>query len=292
MLTRHLAQAGYAVHGGFLSDPPDGQKQWLAGAHRCDVTVEDDLARTLRQARPDVIFYLAGQSSVGASFDRPVETWASCAMGLVTMLAMLHARPEVRVVLAGSGECFGETALDRPATEASPLRPNSPYAAAKCAAHHAMAAARATGRHMSTAFLFSHESPLRSERFVLGKVTAAARRIAQGSPERLTLGDLQLVRDWGWAAEYVVALHRMSELTEPGDFVIATGHSYSLGFMVERIFAALNLDWTAYVDIGAVPPRPATVNVQHADPAKAERMLDWKAHRHGADLAQALALGG
>lgn len=264
-------------------------RAWVAGAHACDVTNAGQLATTLASVRPDRIFYLAGQSSVSASFLRPVQTWQSCTMGLVMLLPWLSEHPTVRTVVAGSGECFGPASREAPATEGSPLRPQSPYAAAKCGAHAAVMAAREGGAHIATAFLFSHESTLRPETFVVGKIRAAAQRIAAGSRERLQLGDLSVVRDWGWAPEYVDALARMSELAEPEDFIIATGHSYTLENMVQLIFAAFGLDWRAHVDADAPPDRPVATAEQHADPGKAARLLGWRGSTHGEALAKCLA---
>lgn len=289
LLSRHLAGTGHEVHGGFHAAPGKVLPPGIDYAHVCDVTSHDDLARTLAVTQPDRIFYLAGQSSVGASFEHPVETWNSCASGLVMLLALLKGQSETRIVFAGSGECFGETTADAPATEASPFRPRSPYAAAKCAAHYAIIAARVSGLHACTAFLFSHESILRPETFVIGKVLATARRIADGSNERLAVGNVELVRDWGWAPDYVAAMASMSNLETPEDFVIATGESCSLRSLVAAIFEMFQLNWEDHVDVGAVAQRPADIATQHANPEKARQLLGWRPVRGARELAQKLA---
>jgi GDPmannose 4,6-dehydratase len=247
--------------------------------HRVEPSNPADALAVVGSVRPDEIYYLAAQSSVGLSFELSAQTWAASAMGLVNVLAAARsAAPAARILNAASGECFGETSASTPATEQSPFRPRSPYAAAKCASHHAVEAARtAFGQFACSAFLFNHESPLRGEGFVTGKIAAAVRRIAAGSNERLLLGSISVVRDWGWAAEYVEALQRMLEQPEPRDFVIATGRSHSLAEFVQSAFAAANLDWHDHVDPGTEPARPGEAAAQHADPTRARHLLGWHA---------------
>ena len=146
--------------------------------------------------------------------------------------------------------------------------------------------------HAASAFLFSHESPTRSEKFVVGKVVSAARRLKAGSCERLQLGNLNIVRDWGFAAEYVQCMALMSEMDEPEDFVVATGRSVRLQDLIGDIFSAVGCDWQDHVDSRQIPSRPADILEQHAHPAKAKRMLGWEAQIVGAHLADALVNSG
>jgi GDPmannose 4,6-dehydratase len=171
--------------------------------------------QVLSRVDPDEIYSLAGQSSVGLSFEQPVETLESISMGTLNLLeAMRFLGKPMRLYSAGSGECYGDTGGAR-ATEDTPFRPRSPYAVAKATAHWLVANYReAYGLHASTGILFNHESPLRSRRFVTRKIVAAACAIAGGSRERLTLGNVEIHRDWGWAPEYVEAMWRM--LQQPG----------------------------------------------------------------------------
>jgi len=293
-LARLLLAKGYQVLGTTRGDgaraPANLARLGVAGEvglHRLDPADGAAVAAAVAALRPDEIYYLAAQSSVRESFEKPVETLIASAVGLANVLAA--APPQVRILNAASGDCFGETSAAAPATEASPFRPRSPYAAAKCAAHHIVAAERAgRDRFACSAFLFNHESPLRPESFVVGMIAAAARRIARGSAETVELGNVEVVRDWGWAPDYVEAMWRMLQQDEPRDFVIATGRSHRLADLVERCFAAVGLDWRDHVRAGAVPPRPSDVATHHADPGLARERLGWQASTGLDELARKL----
>jgi len=233
--------------------------------------------QVLKRVVPDEVYSLAGQSSVGLSFEQPVETLESIAQGTLNLLeALRFLELPARFYNAGSGECFGES--PHPANEQSAFRPRSPYAVAKASAHWAVANYReAYGLYACTGILFNHESPLRPTRFVTSKVVAAACRIAAGSDERLRLGNLDIERDWGWAPEYVDAMWRMLQQPEPDDVVIATGCAYPLRSYVQQVFAAVNLDWRAHVDIDDSLRRPTDIARSVGDPARAFQRLGWKA---------------
>lgn len=296
LLAELLLEKGYAVHGTTRRPPgapvPNAIALGIADRlvlHSCDLSTVEALAELLQRLKPDEIYYLAAQSSVARSFAEPVQTWEASATGLVRLLAAADATTSgARIVYAASGDCFGETDVDGPATERSPFAPRSPYAAAKCAAHQAISAARVAGRFACSAFLFSHESVLRPETFAIGKVVAAVRRIAAGSPERVPLGDVNVVRDWGWAPEFVDGLWRMARQETPRDFLIATGRSHSLAEFVELAFASTGLDWRRHVDVGAVPSRPADIARQYADPGLARDILGWSAEVQLPELARRL----
>ncbi len=293
-LARLLLAEGYAVLGTTRGDtgraPGNLARLEVAGEvglHRLDPADGGAVSAAVTALRPDEIYYLAAQSSVRLSFGKPVETLVASAVGLANVLAA--APSGVRILNAASGDCFGETSANSPATEVSPFRPKSPYAAAKCAAHHLVAAARAAdGRFACSAFLFNHESPLRPESFAVGKVVAAAKRIAGGSGETIELGNVGVVRDWGWAPEHVDAMWRMLQQDDAEDFVIATGRSHSLAELVERCFAEAGLDWRAHVRIQASPPRPSDIVVHHADPGLARARLGWRASVGLDELARKL----
>lgn len=298
-LARALLDRGIEVHGTSRQPAlPEGNLAAVGAAgaltpHVMEPASQDSVRAVLGEVRPDRIFYLAAQSSVARSFDEPVETWRAAALGLVHVLeAAREIVPEARILNAGSGDCFGERPAHAPADETTAFAPRSPYAAAKCAAHHAVAVARrAHGQFASTAFLFSHESPLRPETFAIGKIVGAVKRIAAGSGELLELGNVEVVRDWGWAPEYVEAMVRMLALDAPRDLVIATGRSHSLAEFVAAAFAEAGLDWRDHVRIGAVAPRPADIACQHADPGLARELLGWRAETGLAALARRL-IGG
>jgi GDPmannose 4,6-dehydratase len=232
----------------------------------------------IHKVEPDEIYNLAGQSSVGLSFSQPIETLDSVITGTLNLLESIRflGKP-VRFYNAGSSECYGDT--DGPgASEDSQFRPRSPYAVAKAAAYWLVANYReAYGLHASTGILFNHESPLRPERFVTRKIVATACRISRGSKEKLTLGNLHIRRDWGWAPEYVDAMWRILQCKAPGDFVIATGTTNSLEDFARETFAALNLEWRDHTAISDALFRPTDISEGKGNADKAERVLGWKA---------------
>jgi GDPmannose 4,6-dehydratase len=238
---------------------------------------------TVKRYAPDEIYNLAGQSSVGLSFDQPVETMESIAGGTLNMLeALRFADRTIRFYNAGSSECFGDTG-DTPADESTPFQPRSPYAVAKSTAHWLVRNYReAYGLFACTGILFNHESPLRPERFVTQKIVKAAARIARGSAERLSLGNIAIQRDWGWAPDYVEAMCRMLHGAEPDDYVIATGRTVSLEYFASKVFQYFGLDWQSCVDVDTALLRPTDIPVGRADPKKAQRGLGWS-YTHDVD---------
>jgi GDPmannose 4,6-dehydratase len=234
--------------------------------------------QVLARYQPDEVYNLAGQSSVGLSFEQPVETLESISIGALNLLEGIRfLDKDIRLYNAGSSECFGDTG-NVPADEQTPFRPRSPYAVAKAAAHWEVANYReAYGLFACSGILFNHESPLRPERFVTQKIARAACRIANGSKERLTLGRLDIRRDWGWAPEYVEAMWKMLQQPQPEDYVIATGETHSLQDFVAAAFAAVELDWRDHVESDPALMRPADLAISRADPSRAEAALGWKA---------------
>ena len=245
------------------------------------------VVQALEKVQPHEIYNLAGQSSVSLSFEQPVETFESISVGTLNLLeAMRMLRRDARFYSAGSGECYGDTG-ERPADEQTLFRPSSPYAVAKSAAFWAVANYRhAYGLHACTGVLFNHESPLRPRRFVTRKIIAAASAIAAGSRERLQLGNISIVRDWGWAPEYVTAMWLMLQRDEPGDYLIATGESHSLQEFVSAAFAGVGLDWREHVDINPALLRPSDHLVAHANPERAARELGWRAGLRMSEVVQ------
>jgi len=232
----------------------------------------------LKTARPDEVYFLAGQSSVGLSFDQPAETMQSISLGTLNILeACRMVDSPVRLYHAGSSECFGDTAGE-PATETTPFSPRSPYAVAKASAFWLVDNYREAYRlHACTGILFNHESPLRPERFVTQKIISAAKRIAAGSAETLRLGRLDISRDWGWAPEYVEAMWLMLQQDKPDDFIIATGQTFSLEAFVDHAFAHFGLDWRGHVVQDPTLFRPTDLSVSRADPSRARDQLGWQA---------------
>ncbi|BBD60743.1 GDP-D-mannose dehydratase [Nostoc sp. HK-01] len=234
--------------------------------------------QVLTKIQPDEVYNLAGQSSVGLSFEQPVETLESIATGTLNLLeAIRFIGAPIKLYNAGSSECFGNTG-EQPADEDTPFRPRSPYGVAKATAFWEVANYReAYGLFACSGILYNHESPLRPERFVTQKIISAACRIAQGTDNHLYLGNLSVRRDWGWAAEYVNAMYLMLQQEQPDDYVIATGETSKLEDFVAQAFACVGLDWQEYVTTDSSLLRPTDIVVGRGNPAKAKEKLGWQA---------------
>ena len=254
-----------------------------------DVLDEAFVTRIVGETQPAEIYHLAGQTSVGASFGDPAGTFRSIGLGTLHVLdAVRRAAPAARVLVASSGEVLGNLG-DGAADEETPFRPLSPYGAAKAAASALARSYRAAyGLHVSVAYFYNHESPLRAPTFVTKKIVKAACRIAGGSTERLELGDTSVVRDWGWAPEYVEAATRILAHDTPDDFVIATGESFSLTRFVESVFAVLGLNAAEHVSRNPALLRAAEIPVMRGDPRRARERLGWEATVRGEEVARRL----
>jgi GDPmannose 4,6-dehydratase len=234
--------------------------------------------QVLSQVQPDEIYNLAGQSSVGLSFEQPVETLESIATGTLNLLESIRfiGKP-IKLYNAGSSESFGDT-YGLPANEETPFRPRSPYAVAKSTAFWEVANYREAYNLFScSGILFNHESPLRPQRFVTQKIVAAACRIADGSREKLMLGNINIERDWGYAPDYVEAMYLMLQQDIPEDFVIATGKTTSLADFISEVFTALGLNYQDHVISDPELYRPSDISVSRANPNKAKEKLGWTA---------------
>ncbi len=248
--------------------------------------------QVLAKTQPHEVYNLAGQSSVGLSFQQPAETMESVSGGTLNLLEAIRFvdRP-IRFYNAGSGECFGDTG-GIAATEETPFRPMSPYGVAKSAAYWQVANYRdAYGLHACSGILYNHESPLRPARFVTRKIVSAAFRIASGNHEKLKLGNLDIERDWGWAPEYVEAMWMMLQQDTPRDFVIATGESNSLRDFVNAAFAEFGLDASEHVEQDPSLLRPTDLRRGFGNPAGAAATLDWRAKYKMRDVVRMMAEG-
>lgn len=285
-LTRFLLQKGYEVFGGsrdattntFENLQKLGLKEriQLVSINICDFR---STLQTIIKIKPDEIYNLSGQSSVGLSFEQPVETFESISIGTLNLLeAIRFSNFPVKLYNSGSSECFGESST-LPADENTPFKPRSPYAIAKATAHWQVANYReAYNIYACTGILFNHDSPLRPYRFVTKKIIAIACRIFKGSEEKLHLGNIDIQRDWGWAPDYVEAMWLMLQQNEkPEDFVIATGVTHSLEYYIQLVFKQLDLDWKKYVDSDPALLRPTDLLIGRANPSKAFEKLGWKA---------------
>jgi GDPmannose 4,6-dehydratase len=246
--------------------------------------------QVLTQTSPDELYNLSGQSSVAQSLMLPVETLESIIIGTLNLLeAVRFARKTTRIFNAATSECFGNTSPLNPSTETSPFRPRSPYAVAKAASFWEVANYReAYDLFACTGILFNHESSLRPARYVSRKVVQAATAIANGSAQRLKLGELNTIRDWGWAAEYVEPMWMMLQKSNPEDYIIATGQSHALEEFVSACFAQLGLDWRKYVEIDPELFRKTDIKASYANPEKALKELGWKAKTRLPELVQIL----
>lgn len=241
--------------------------------------------QAITQSEPDEIYNLAGQSSVGLSFEQPAETLESIATGTLNLLEVIRfLGANVRFYNAGSSECFGDIGTGA-ANENAHFHPRSPYAVAKSTAHWLVDNYRSSyGLFACTGILFNHESPLRPMRFVTRKIVRAAVRISRGATEKLKLGDMGIQRDWGWSPEYVDAMWRMLQVDRPEDFVIATGESNSLEDFVASAFSEVGLDWQEHVVQDPKLFRPSEIRYNCGNADKARQILAWTAQKKMRDV--------
>ena len=293
-LAQLLLKAGYTVCG----TSRDAQMSSFSNLKRLGIKEQVKLEsmalndfrsvlQVLIKIQPDEVYNLAGQSSVGLSFEQPVETLESIATGTLNLLeAIRFTGAKIKLYNAGSSECFGDIG-DNSADENTPFRPRSPYAVAKSAAFWEVANYReAYGIFACSGILFNHESPLRPDRFVTQKIIAAVCRIAQGSQETLHLGNMDIQRDWGWAPEYVEAMYLMLQQEQPDDYVIATGESSKLEDFVATAFATVGLNWQDHVISDQSLLRPTDLAISRGNPRKAKEKLGWQARYKMTDIVR------
>lgn len=238
----------------------------------------DSVARLLETIRPHEIYNLAGQTSVARSFEKPIETFESITMGTLNILESIRCLSlSARLYSACSSECFGDTGSSA-ANEDTPFKPRSPYAVAKTATFWEVANFRESYNLFAcSGILFNHESPLRPKHFVSQKIAKSVCEISQGKLDKLSLGNLSIRRDWGWAPEYVQAMWLMLQQDQPEDFVIATGNTASLEEFVVEAFNVVGLHWKDYVHFDSSFLRPTDIAVNRGNPTKARTKLGWQA---------------
>lgn len=297
-LAELLLSKGYEVHGlirrastfnthrieHLYQDPHEADAQLML--HYADLTDGSRLITLLATLRPDEVYHLAAQSHVRVSFDEPEYTAQTTGIGTIRLLEAIRATSlDCRFYQASSSEMFGAT--PPPQDEDTPFYPRSPYGAAKVYAYWITRNYReAYGIHAVNGILFNHESPRRGETFVTRKITRAVAAIESGEQESLYLGNLDAVRDWGYAKEYVEAMWLMLQHDEPTDFVVATGAAYSVRDFVQFAFEHAGLDWEKYVRLDERYLRPTEVDALIGDASKAERLLGWKPLVLTPDLAR------
>ena len=257
--------------------------------HYGDLTDGQALTNLVLEIEPDEIYNLGAQSHVRVSFDQPVYTLMTDGVGALNVLEaarILNKRKQTRVYQASSSEMYGAV-LETPQSETTPFNPQSPYACAKVYAFfQTINYRRSYGLFASNGILFNHESPRRGETFVTRKITRAATRIKLGLQKKLYLGNLDSKRDWGYAKDYVEAMWLMLQHSEPDDFVVATGETYSIRDFLDMVFGELDLEWDEFVEIDPRYFRPAEVDLLLGDPSKAKSKLGWSPATDARELAR------
>ena len=254
--------------------------------HYGDLTDASALVNLLRDVQPDEVYNLGAQSHVKVSFETPEYTGDVSGLGAMRLLEAVRAsRLDTRIYQASTSELFGSA--PPPQSERTAFHPRSPYGVAKLYAFWATVNYReAYDMFAVNGILFNHESPRRGETFVTRKITRAVARIKAGIQERLYLGNLESTRDWGYAPEYVEGMWRMLQVSEPDDFVLATGAGATVEQFAEAAFRVAGLDHREYVEVDPAYYRPAEVNYLLGDPAKAEAVLEWRATTQWDELAR------
>lgn len=254
--------------------------------HYGDMTDSVSLVNLIREIEPDEIYNLAAQSHVYVSFSIPQYTAQVDGIGALIILEAIRASGlRTRFYQASTSELFGST--PPPQNEYSPFKPRSPYAAAKLMAYWATVNYReGYGIHATNGILFNHESPRRGETFVTRKITKAVAEIYSGQREKLFLGNLDAIRDWGYAPEYVESMWRMLQQEKSDDYVVATGVGATVREFAEAAFNVVNLDWQKFVEIDSRYQRPTEVNALIGDPGKANKNLNWNAKTKWKQLAE------
>jgi GDPmannose 4,6-dehydratase len=251
-----------------------------------DLTDQSSLNVAVQTAQPDEVYNLAAQSFVATSWNQPVLTGDVTGLGTTRILESLRQfSPGAKMYQASSSEMFGKAEV--PQSENTPFHPRSPYAVAKVYAYHATVNYRESyGMFCCNGILFNHESPRRGIEFVTRKITDGVARIHHGLSKELRLGNLDAKRDWGFAGDYVKAMHLILQLKDPDDFVIATGESHSVKEFVELAFAEAGLDWEKHVTLDERFMRPADVPDLKGDITKAKRTLGWEPETKFHDLVK------
>ncbi|MDT5061097.1 MAG: GDPmannose 4,6-dehydratase [Acidobacteriota bacterium] len=252
-----------------------------------DMNDSISLARIIRDVQPDEVYNLAGQSHVRVSFEMPEHTASIDGLGPLRLLeAIREAKPDAKFYQASTSELFGNSDIS-PQTETTPFRPRSPYAVSKLFAYWMTVNYReAYNIYAVNGILFNHESPRRGENFVTRKITLGAARIKLGLQKKLTLGNLDAKRDWGFARDYMEAAWLMLQQEKPDDYVVATGEAHSVREFLDEAFSYLDLDWQRYVETDPRYLRPTEVNSVLGDASKALRMLSWRPRTSFRDLVR------
>ncbi len=282
-LAEHLLAEGYQVFGVVRRSSTEtferiGHLRDRLTLLQADLLDQMSVIRALQKAEPVEVYNLAAQSFVPTSFEQPVLTGQYTALGVTRMLeGIRNVDKKIRFYQASSSEMFGKV-REVPQTELTPFHPRSPYAVAKAYGHFMTVNYRESyGLFASSGILFNHESPRRGLEFVTRKITDGVARIKHGLARELRLGNLDARRDWGFAGDYVLMMHRMLQHATAEDYVIASGETHSVREFCELAFSRAGLDWQKHVVVDPAFIRPAEVDLLVGDPSKAKRELNWKA---------------
>jgi GDPmannose 4,6-dehydratase len=297
-LAELLLSKGYEVHGlirrsstfntsridHIYQDPHETDPKLFL--HYGDLIDGVGLTNLVREIQPTEVYNLGAQSHVQVSFTMPQYTGQVDAVGAVGLLeAIRSAAIDTRFYQASTSELFGST--PPPQSEESVFKPRSPYAAAKLMAYWCTVNYReGYGMHATNGILFNHESPRRGETFVTRKITRAVAEIANGSKKKLFMGNLDAVRDWGYAKEYVESMWLMLQQDKPSDYVVATGVGATVKEFAEASFARVGLNWQDHIEVDQKYIRPTEVDALIGDPSKVTKELKWKAKTHWKELAE------
>jgi GDPmannose 4,6-dehydratase len=283
-LSKVLLEKKYKVYGTVRdSIAPHSRNLKLLGIENSIELIPTDLLdlsnviRLLERIKPDEIYNLASQSSVGLSFEQPIGTVEFNIMSTMNLLEAIRILPfKAKFYQASSSEMYGKV-NELPITENTAMHPVSPYAVSKAASHWMTVNYREAYKLFGCCgILFNHESVLRAEHFVTKKIISAAVRISEGSKEKLKLGNIEIKRDWGFAPQYVKAMWLMLQQDHPDDYVIATGEAHSLGEFVELAFSHAGLNWKEHVATDEALYRPSEIDVIYGNPAKAKAKIGWE----------------
>jgi GDPmannose 4,6-dehydratase len=244
-----------------------------------DITDDSNMNHLVKSIRPNEFYNLAAQSFVGASWELNKTTTEVNALGVLNILnAIMGHNPTTKFYQASTSELYGNSNVNGVQDEATPFKPRSPYGVSKLYAYWMTVNFRESySIHASNGILFNHESPIRGKEFVTRKITEGVAKIKLGIEKKLTLGNLEAKRDWGFAGDFVEAMHLMLQQKEPGDYVICTGVQHSIRELLAHAFECAGIaNWQKYIESDPRYKRPAEVHALHGSYAKAKEILKWQ----------------
>jgi GDPmannose 4,6-dehydratase len=281
-LAELLVKKGYNVHGlvkrSAVFDRQNIDHIGQLKLHYGDLSDFVSLLAVIKEVQPDEIYNLAAQSHVGISWQIPIYTAEITGIGVLNILEVVrHLGLKTKIYQASTSELFSGKKEEAPFNEESPLKPESPYSAAKLFAHEMCRIYReAYGMYIVRGILFNHEGERRGMNFVTRKISSGVANIIKGTQDKIHLGNIDAVRDWGYATDYVDGMWKMMQQEKPDDYVLATGEMHSIKEFLEEAFKQVNLDWKKYVQIDKNQFRPNETEYLCGDASKAKKVLNWE----------------